>query len=294
MKMMVALNNIVRVYGKGSTQVQALRGLNMEVAKGELTVVMGPSGSGKTTLLNIIGGMDVPTAGLVRVDNVTVNDMTESDLDNYRLRKIGFVFQTYNLIPALTAMRNVELPLLAAGCNSSEARIRAVELFQVVGLENRMNHRPNELSAGENQRVALAAALSNDPPVILADEPTGNLDTNTAETIIDYIKSITREFNKTVILVTHDPAVARKADWIHIIRDGIISSRIKPSQLDEAVTSYDKFIRTRIDQVDNEIQMIDTKVQQGLIEGNDFMEARGNLVRTIEVLREELAKLGQI
>ncbi|MHA1882490.1 MAG: ABC transporter ATP-binding protein [Candidatus Thorarchaeota archaeon] len=294
MKTMVALNDIVRVYGKGSTQVQALRGLNMEVAEGELTVVMGPSGSGKTTLLNIIGGMDVPTAGIVRVDNVTVNDMTESDLDNYRLEKIGFVFQTYNLIPALTAMKNVELPLLAAGCSSNEAHTRAAELFQIVGLEDRMDHRPNELSGGENQRVAIAAALANDPPVILADEPTGNLDTKTAETIIDYIKSITRDLNKTVILVTHDDAVARKADWIHIIRDGIISTRIKPSQLDEAVTSYDEFIRTRIDQVSSEIQMIDSKMQKGLIEGNDYIEGRGNLAKTIEVLREELAKLGQI
>jgi len=294
LKPLVELKNVVRLYGSGSNQIQALRGLNMVANEGEFIAVMGPSGSGKSTLLNVIGGMDIPTAGTVTVDNVTINDMSESSLDDYRLNKIGFVFQSYNLIPSLTAIRNVELPLLAAGVRPRQAHERAVELFQVVGLENRMSHRPSDLSQGEQQRVAIATALANNPSLILADEPTGNLDSKTAESVVNYIQSIIREHKKTLILVTHDSSIARKADWIHIIRDGVIVSRIRPSDLDSAVSSYDEFLSVRIDQINDEIQLIDAKVKQGDIDGSQYMELRGVLVKTLEVLQSELAKRGHI
>lgn len=294
MKSLVKLDDVVRVYGKGSTQVQALRGIDLEVVEGEFSVVMGPSGSGKTTLLNVIGGMDTPTAGVIQVDSRTINDFTEAELDDYRLNRVGFVFQTYNLIPSLSAQKNVELPMLAAGKSTKEATKRASELLSIVGLSKRKSHRPHELSGGECQRVAIATALSNDPPLILADEPTGNLDSTTASSIVDYLWSVSKEYNKTIILVTHDDSIARRADWINVIKDGKIVSKIRPSQLDKSITSHEGFLTARIAQIEKEILQLDAALRAGDLESTAYLTQRGDLEKKIDVLRDELLRLGQV
>ncbi len=218
----VELIDVHKVYRLGLAEIHALRGVNFSVGKGEMIAIMGPSGSGKTTLLNIIGTLDKPTRGEVYINGRNILNLKEKDLTLLRRTTIGFIFQFHNLIPILTALENVELPMIIAGKPREERRKRAIHLLRLVGLGDRLNHRPSELSGGEQQRVAIARALANKPSIILADEPTGELDTETSELVIGVLKDSVKEENGTLILVTHNPMVAEKMERIVKIRDGKI------------------------------------------------------------------------
>jgi len=214
------LKGITKVYSLGKTSVHALRGLDLTVEKGEIVALMGPSGSGKSTLMHILGALDTPTEGVAMLDGQPLPRLSEDQLADLRGRKVGFVFQTFNLVPTLSAQRNVELPMIFLGVPKRMRAVRARELLAKVGLADRAHHKPNELSGGERQRVAIARALANDPEIILADEPTGNLDTEMGAAILDLLRRLSKEDGKTVVLVTHDPEAARIADRIVHIRDG--------------------------------------------------------------------------
>lgn len=214
------LKAITKVYALGKTSVHALRGLDLTVEKGEIVALMGPSGSGKSTLMHILGALDTPTDGVAQLDGQPLSRLSENQLADLRGRKVGFVFQTFNLVPTLSAQKNVELPMVFLGVPPRKRAARARELLAKVGLVDRAHHKPNELSGGERQRVAIARALANDPEIILADEPTGNLDTETGAAILDLLRSLSKADGKTIVLVTHDPEAARIADRIVHIRDG--------------------------------------------------------------------------
>jgi len=218
----IQVENLVKTYQLGRVSIPALRGISFDVAKGEFLVVMGPSGSGKTTLLNLIGAIDKPTSGKISIDDRDITTLGEGELTKLRRHKIGFIFQFYNLIPALTALENVELPMLTAGVSRKDASKRASQLLETVGLAERVAHLPDELSGGEQQRVAIARALANKPRVILADEPTGDLDTKTGIEVVQILYDTSKKENATVIVVTHDPAITEKADRILRMRDGNI------------------------------------------------------------------------
>ncbi|NIR86212.1 ABC transporter ATP-binding protein, partial [Candidatus Bathyarchaeota archaeon] len=209
--------------------VPALQGVTFDVAKGEFVAIFGPSGSGKSTLLHVLGGLDRPDEGEVLVDRISFSTLNANELAEVRLRKIGFVFQFFNLLPRLTALRNVELPLALADLPEKECIEKAREVLRLVGLEDRMNHRPSELSGGEQQRVAIARALINDPKIVLADEPTGNLDTTTGWEIVQLMKRLNEEKAQTFVVVTHDPSIAENADRILYLKDGLIAGVKKGS-----------------------------------------------------------------
>jgi len=227
MKTTVRIQNVKKAYRMGKVIVPALRGVSFEVKEGEFLAVFGPSGSGKSTLLHIIGCLDRPDEGKIFIDGSDVLKLSDEELAELRLRKIGFVFQFFNLLPRLTAIRNVELPLLIAGVPEREARERAMEMLRLVGLEARINHRPKELSGGEQQRVAIARALINNPKIVLADEPTGNLDTKSGWEIVQLMKQLNEKRNQTFIVVTHDPHIAETADRILYLKDGLIEGEKK-------------------------------------------------------------------
>ncbi len=208
----------------GDIIVPALRGINFQVKKGEFVVIMGPSGSGKSTLLNMIGGLDNPTAGKVYINGQDISQMSDAALTDLRAREIGFVFQFYNLVPVLTALENVELPLMVTGVPDKESRKRATELLGLVGLGDRLHHRPDELSGGQRQRVSIARAIANDPAIVLADEPTGDVDTKTGDEILDLMHDLNRNLGTTLIVITHDPAVAEHCDRLVRIVDGQIAT----------------------------------------------------------------------
>jgi len=216
------LTGVTKEYTLGKTIVRALRGLDLEVAQGEIVAVMGPSGSGKSTLMHILGALDTPTDGAAHIEGADLAALKERQLALLRGKKVGFVFQTFNLSQTLSAQMNVELPMIFQGVRKAQRAKRARELLEKVGLGDRIKHRPSELSGGERQRVAIARALANDPEIILADEPTGNLDSESGEPILALLKRLSREDGKTVILVTHDPEAAAIADRIVILRDGKI------------------------------------------------------------------------
>jgi putative ABC transport system ATP-binding protein len=226
----IQIDKLVKTYQLGKVSIPALRGISFDVVKGEFLVVMGPSGSGKTTLLNLIGAIDKPTSGAVFIDGKDITTLGEGELTKLRRHKIGFIFQFYNLIPALTALENVELPLLTAGVSRKDTSRRASELLETVGLAERVNHFPDELSGGEQQRVAIARALANKPSVILADEPTGDLDTKTSMEVVQILHDSSKKENATVIVVTHDPLIAEKADRILQMRDGNITGETRPKE----------------------------------------------------------------
>ena len=218
----IRTKDLIKVYRTGKSEVIALRGLDMQVADRELVAVQGPSGCGKTTLLNLIGGIDRPTAGRIEVNGSNLVDLGDGDLVKYRLSRVGFIFQFFNLVPTLTAEENVELPLRLAGKGISIRAKRRKELLELVGMTQRASHRPDELSGGEQQRVAIGVALANDPPLLLADEPTGELDTKTGQEVLDLFRRLNQEFGKTIVVVTHDARVSHIAHRVLEIQDGKI------------------------------------------------------------------------
>jgi len=219
---MIALSEVHKVFRQGETEVRALAGVSLEVAAGEFVAVRGPSGSGKSTLLHLIGGLDVPSAGEIRIDGAALSRLSDDELTVFRRRKIGFVFQFFNLLPTLSAEENVALPLLLDGVRARDARPRARVALEQVGLGHRGRHRPDELSGGEMQRAAVARALVIDPRLILADEPTGNLDTATGAQILGLIRRANAERGCTVILVTHDPRAATYGTRVITLKDGVV------------------------------------------------------------------------
>jgi len=211
---------LTKVYRKGKLEIIALRDVNFEISKGDIGCVMGPSGSGKTTLLNTIGGLDKPTKGKVLVNGVDITQLNESQLASYRLEKIGFIFQFYNLFPVLTAFENVELPLILAKKPKRERKNKVRQLLETVGMTERTHHKPDELSGGEQQRIAIARALANDPALILADEPTGDLDSENATMFMNLVRKLNQDYAQTFLIVTHDPLVVKECRQIYMIRDG--------------------------------------------------------------------------
>ena len=222
------MNNIVKRYFIGKpNELEVLHGVNLKVYEGEFVAVVGPSGSGKSTLMNMIGALDLPTMGQYRLDGFDMFNAEEDDLSAIRNRKIGFVFQTYNLIARMTALRNVELPMLYAGMGKRERNERAKELLDMMEMGERMYHTPDELSGGQKQRVAIARAMANDPAIILADEPTGALDSATGRLIMDIFHRLNREQGKTIVLITHSPELAEETQRIMTLHDGLIVSERK-------------------------------------------------------------------
>lgn len=211
---LVVLNDISRTYQKGKEKVEVLHQLNLNIAAGQFLALMGPSGSGKTTLLNLLGGLDKPTSGSVEVGGAALQSMSSSALSKWRARHIGFIFQFYNLLPVLTAQKNVELPLLLTNLGAKERAKRAATALSIVGLDDRAKHYPRELSGGQEQRVAIARAIVSDPTLLLCDEPTGDLDRDTANEILGLLQALNKDYNKTIVMVTHDERAAEHATQI--------------------------------------------------------------------------------
>jgi len=219
--MSILLSNVTKVYELGGETVNALAGLTLSISPGEFTAIMGPSGSGKSTLMNILGCLDRPTSGSYMLDGQEVATLNDDQLATTRNKKIGFVFQSFNLLPRMSTLENVALPMVYAGVEKKERLARATQVLTMVGLEERMNHQPNELSGGQRQRVAIARALVNDPTIIMADEPTGNLDTKSGDEVMAIFSELNTQ-GRTIILVTHEPEIATYAGRIVYVRDGRI------------------------------------------------------------------------
>lgn len=217
----IDLNNVTKTYASGELSVQALRGVTFSIQPGEYVAIMGPSGSGKSTLMNLLGALDRPTTGTYKLDGTDVASLNDNELAGIRLKKLGFIFQGFNLLARTSATKNVALPLFYAGVNQKARNVAAIERLKEVGLGDRVTHKPNELSGGQQQRVAIARALVNDPAVLLADEPTGNLDTQTSEEIMGLFQSLNTA-GRTIIMVTHDEDIARHAKRIVRVRDGLV------------------------------------------------------------------------
>jgi len=292
----VSINSLVRAYKLGRIEVQALRGLSLKVEAGGMVSVIGPSGSGKTTLLNILGGLDRATAGTITVGDTTVTALAPSELVGYRREVVGHIFQALNLIPTLTAEENVELPMMAAGVPRSTRSSRTKELLNTVGLLDIRDHKPDEMSGGEQQRVAIAAALANDPPLLLADEPTGELDSVNAKMVTDFLVKVNRELGKTVIMVTHDQNVARAADSIMRIEDGVIKASLTPSQIAGvgASGSYLDQLRRRVVELEDQMRRLDEDFKTGLIGGDEYAEQRLRLKQIRGGVQDEMQRQGVI
>ncbi|RMF55946.1 ABC transporter ATP-binding protein [Candidatus Woesearchaeota archaeon] len=222
----IKLENVWKIYQMGNVQVEALRGLNLAIKRGEFLALMGPSGSGKSTAVNMIGCLDIPTKGRILLDGKDISHLSESDLSQIRGKKIGFIFQTFNLIPTLSALENVMLPMTFQNVPYNKRVKRAEELLRLVELENRINHKPAELSGGQQQRVAIARAIANDPEVILADEPTGNLDSKTGKIVMEFLRKLHEDKKKTIIMVTHDANLTKYADRTEHLYDGKILKEV--------------------------------------------------------------------
>jgi putative ABC transport system ATP-binding protein len=220
----VQVRNVRKVYQRDAQEVPVLDGLSLDIASGEFAALMGPSGSGKTTLLNLIGGIDQPTSGELVVNGTDISKLRGQQLAKWRSRNIGFIFQLYNLIPVLTALQNVELPLMLVKMTGRERRTRAQTALEIVGLGDRLSHYPRQLSGGQEQRVAIARAVVSDPELLLADEPTGDLDRKSAEEVLQLLERLNREFKKTIIMVTHDPHAAERASRTLQLDKGVLSN----------------------------------------------------------------------
>ena len=221
-KSIIKLENVWKTYKMGDVEVNALQGLSLHVNEGEFVAIMGPSGSGKSTAVNMIGCLDVPTKGRITLEQHDISKLSESELAQIRGRKIGFIFQQFNLIPTLTALENVMLPMIFQGIDEEKRTERAIKLLELVELGDRINHKPTELSGGQQQRVAIARALANNPEVVIADEPTGNLDSKTGTNVLDFLQKLHKKENKTIVMVTHDANLSKVAERIEFLKDGII------------------------------------------------------------------------
>ncbi|WP_041075711.1 ABC transporter ATP-binding protein [Thermotoga caldifontis] len=227
---MIVVKNLWKVYGKGEKKVEALRGVDFQIEQGEFVAILGPSGSGKTTLLNCLSGIDSPTEGEIFFDGVEFHRLSEEEKTKFRAQNMGFVFQFFNLIPVLTVLENVELPLRILGQKGKSVTVRALEMIKKVGLSGKEDKFPSQLSGGEQQRVAIARALVHNPKIVWADEPTGNLDSETGAAIIELLETIRLENRTTLVVVTHDEKIAQKADRIFVFRDGRILRTIKKGE----------------------------------------------------------------
>jgi putative ABC transport system ATP-binding protein len=225
----IEVENLVKTYSSGDVQVQALRGVSLEVKRGEMVAIMGASGSGKTTLLNCVSGLDFFDSGTVRIGGVDLKTLSDKQKTSYRAHNMGFIFQTYNLLPVLSAVENVELPLVVSGADARQARQLALKALDRVGLADRANNRPAQLSGGQRQRVTIARALVNDPEIVWADEPTGALDSHTADDIMALMEQMNREHGQTFVIVTHDAGVGRRCDRLVTMTDGQISGEERKS-----------------------------------------------------------------
>jgi putative ABC transport system ATP-binding protein len=224
---LVRITDVHKHFSRGSERIDVLKGVNLEIPRGDFLALMGPSGSGKTTLLNLIGGLDTPTAGVVDVDGVHISDLSGGGLSKWRSRHIGFVFQLYNLLPVLTAERNVELPLLLTSLSKSERRTRVGIALKIVGLADRAKHYPRQLSGGQEQRVGIARAIVTDPTLLLCDEPTGDLDRRAGDEILDLLQALNREHGKTIVMVTHDPRAAERARrTLHLEKGSLLETEV--------------------------------------------------------------------
>jgi putative ABC transport system ATP-binding protein len=220
----VDVRDLRKIYTRDSIKLTVLDGLSLQVTEGEFVALMGPSGSGKTTLLNLIAGIDRPTSGSVNIVGTELSRLSEGELAKWRSRSVGFIFQFYNLIPVLSALENVELPLLLTNLSGKQRRERAMVALKVVGLEDRSKHYPRQLSGGQEQRVAIARAIVTDPKILVADEPTGDLDAKSAEEILGLMEVLNRDFHKTILMVTHDPRAAAKAHVQHHLEKGVLTN----------------------------------------------------------------------
>jgi len=299
----VVVTDVIKIYKTKEVEVVALRGLSMSVKEGECVAIMGPSGSGKTTLLNLVGGIDLPSAGSIVVDGLELTKLSLRQLEEYRLKRVGYVFQLFNLIPSLTASENVELPMVLAKVPRRLRKRRVEELLEMLGIKERANHKPDELSGGEKQRVAIAAALANDPPLILADEPTGELDTENAMKVTDILVGLSREMGKTVIIATHDPRVARRADRILLIEDGRITGEYLPAQVDTLVPKltskgvelpYVEHLRKRMQEVKAELKHVEEAFRKGEISADEFNKRYTELKIVESFIKGELARHGLV
>ena len=226
----IKLDDVWKTYRMGEVKVNALQGLDLAIKEGEFVAIMGPSGSGKSTAVNMVGALDIPTKGKIYLEDHDISKLSESDLAQIRGKKIGFIFQQFNLINTLSALENVALPMVFQGVSKEERIERARNILEMVDLGDRINHKPTELSGGQQQRVAIARALANNPEVVLADEPTGNLDSKTGETVMDFLGNLNKKEGKTIIMVTHDMNVAKHAHRIEFLKDGIIVKSKKLSK----------------------------------------------------------------
>lgn len=222
MKSILSLKDVWKIYDLGEIKVNALRGASIEVKKGDFIAIKGPSGSGKSTMMNMIGCLDVPSKGVIKLSGIDISTLPESDLAQIRGKKIGFIFQKFNLIPTLSVLENVMLPMTFQSIPRNVRIKKAKELLEMVDLSNRLNHLPNEISGGQQQRVAIARSLANDPDIILADEPTGNLDSKMGKVVMTFLERLNKEYKKTIIMVTHDDNLANFAQKIAILKDGQI------------------------------------------------------------------------
>ncbi|HUJ84671.1 MAG TPA: ABC transporter ATP-binding protein [Candidatus Acidoferrales bacterium] len=292
----IKIRDLVKVHQTGKIEVQALRGLNLDISSGELVSIIGPSGSGKTTLLNIIGGLDKATAGTVQVGDKTVTTLSVSQLVDFRRKTVGHIFQNLNLIPTLTSRENVEFSMIASGAPRAKRNERVHELLGTVGMLDRADHKPEELSGGEQQRIAIAAALANDAPILLADEPTGELDTQNARIVVEYLVKVNRELGKTILMVTHDPSVARASSRILRIEDGLIKTALAPSEVivNEKAHSYVDQLKARIVEINTELDQLDADFKIDKISGDDYVQKRQTLKNIKDSLKEELSRMGFI
>jgi putative ABC transport system ATP-binding protein len=292
----IKVRDLVKVHHTGKIEVQALRGLSLDIASGELVSIIGPSGSGKSTLLNIIGGIDKATAGMVQVGEKTVTALSVRQLVDYRRKIVGHIFQNLNLIPTLTAQENVEFSMVASGVARGKRKQRVKDLLETVGLQERAHHMPEELSGGEQQRIAIAAALANDAPVLLADEPTGELDTANARIIVEYLVKVNRYLGKTIVMVTHDPSVARASNRILRIEDGQIKTSLAPSEVivKEKAVSYVDQLKARITEINLDLEQFDSDFKSDKINGDEYVQKRQSLKHIRDSLKEELSRMGVI
>ena len=223
---LVEIRGLTKAYVRGKEILEVLHGIDLDIPEGDFVALMGPSGSGKTTLLNLIGGLDSPTSGVLRVDGDSIEDHTSDELAAWRADTVGFIFQSYNLMPVLSAQKNVELPLLLTDMGAAERAHRASVALELVGLADRAGHKPNELSGGQQQRVAIARALVSDPKILICDEPTGDLDRKTADEVLTLLQRLNREFGKTIVMVTHDPKAAEYARHVvHLDKGTLVDAQ---------------------------------------------------------------------